>query len=510
MSLKKNILANYLSQIYVSLVGIVMVPVYVKYMGAEAYGLIGFYAMLQAWFQLLDVGLTPTMARESAKFQGGGSDASQLRQLLRALEGLFTAVALAGATLMIFAARPIATSWLKVEHLPLDEVICAIEIMGVTVALRWICGLYRGAITGFEQLVWLGGFNAVVATARFILVVPLFIFVGATPAHFFIFQLCVALAEAVTLFLKTYRLLPKIEIGVETLGFWNWSPLRRTLKFSLSIAFTGSIWVLVTQTDKLLLSKLLPLAQYAYFTLAVLMASGVLIVSGPVSTALLPRLTRMNYAGDDPGLLRLYRTGTQLVAAVAFPASLMLAAFAKEIIFAWTGDEAIANGAAPILRLYALGNGILSVSAFPYYLQYAKGNLRLHLIGSFLFVLVLIPSLIWATRTYGVVGAGFAWLFANTVYFICWIPFVHVRFFKNMHVRWLMRDVLCSFFLAGGAVLICRWICDEFLTWPDSRAAVALLICIFGSLVLLVSSAAVDGSGQIYRKLLIFRLANTR
>lgn len=55
MSLKKNILANYLSQIYVSLVGIVMVPVYVKYMGAEAYGLIGFYAMLQAWFQLLDV-----------------------------------------------------------------------------------------------------------------------------------------------------------------------------------------------------------------------------------------------------------------------------------------------------------------------------------------------------------------------------------------------------------------------------------------------------------------------
>ena len=97
MSLKKNILAHYLSQIYVSLVGIVMVPVYVKYMGAEAYGLIGFYAMLQAWFQLLDVGLTPTMARESAKFQGGGGDASQLRQLLRALEGLFTAVALAGA-----------------------------------------------------------------------------------------------------------------------------------------------------------------------------------------------------------------------------------------------------------------------------------------------------------------------------------------------------------------------------------------------------------------------------
>ncbi|MGH9879537.1 MAG: oligosaccharide flippase family protein, partial [Nitrososphaerales archaeon] len=68
MSLKRNIIANYASQIYVTLIGIVMVPLYVRYMGAEAYGLVGFFAMLQAWFQLLDMGLTPTMARETARF----------------------------------------------------------------------------------------------------------------------------------------------------------------------------------------------------------------------------------------------------------------------------------------------------------------------------------------------------------------------------------------------------------------------------------------------------------
>ena len=48
MSLKKNILASYVSQTYVTLIGIVMVPVYVKYMGVEAYGLVGIFTMLRA------------------------------------------------------------------------------------------------------------------------------------------------------------------------------------------------------------------------------------------------------------------------------------------------------------------------------------------------------------------------------------------------------------------------------------------------------------------------------
>lgn len=96
MSFKRNILANYVSQIYVTLIGIVMVPMYVRYMGAEAYGLVGFFAMLQAWFQLLDMGLTPTMARETARFNGGATDAQSLRRLLRAMEGIFIGVAVLG------------------------------------------------------------------------------------------------------------------------------------------------------------------------------------------------------------------------------------------------------------------------------------------------------------------------------------------------------------------------------------------------------------------------------
>ena len=315
MSLKRNILASYISQIYVTLIGIIMVPMYVRYMGAEAYGLVGFFAMLQAWFQLLDMGLTPTMARETARFSGGATDALSLRRLLRALEGIFVGVAVLGAATLLAGSGVIAESWLKVQQLPLIEVQHAIMLMAVIVALRWVCGLYRGAINGFERLVWLSGFNIAIATARFVLVIPFFIYVGTSPTQFFSYQLALAVIEVVMLVWQTYHLLPKPDAGQRTP--WRWEPLRGVLKFSLSIAFTGSVWVLVTQTDKLVLSKLLTLADYAYFTLAVLVASGVMVISGPISGALLPRLSRLAASGDDAGLIRLYRHATQLVAVIA-------------------------------------------------------------------------------------------------------------------------------------------------------------------------------------------------
>ena len=472
MSLKRNIFANYVGQIYVTLISILLVPIYVKYMGAEAYGLVGFYAMLQAWFVLLDMGLTPTMARETARFQGGANDALSLRRLLRALEGIFIGVALLGAAAMMLGSNFIATKWLKVQQLPLVEVQNAIMLIAMVVALRWVCGLYRGAINGFERMVWLNSFNMVIATVRFALVVPFLIYVEATPTYFFGYQLVVALIEVAVLVTQTYRLMPKVDTNRSIP--WAWQPLRAVLKFSLTIAFTSAVWVLVTQTDKLILSGLIPLTDYAFFTLAVLVASGIMVISGPISGALLPRMTKLNAEGDDAGLFRLYRNATQMVAVIAIPAALMLAFFAEPILWAWTGNAEIARKAAPVLTLYALGNGILALAAFPYYLQFAKGDLKLHLIGNALFVTIFIPLLFWATRKYGMIGAGYAWIIANLLPFIFWLPFVHRRFVKGLHIQWLLHDVLPTLVLSTIAAYILR----QLIVWPESQLPVVIVILI--------------------------------
>lgn len=481
MSIKRNIAATYASQIYVTLIGIVMVPLYVRYMGAEAYGLVGFFAMLQAWFQLLDMGLTPTMARETARFKGGATDALSLRRLLRSLEVIFVAVAVLGGGTMVLGAATIAETWLKVEQLPIAEVEHALRLMALIVALRWVAGLYRGAISGLEQLVWLSYFNMAIATFRFVLVLPFLIYVGSRPSDFFAYQLVLAVAELAVLVFQTYRLFPRAELAGRTP--MEWAPLRAVLKFSLSIAFTSSVWVLVTQVDKLLLSKLLLLSDYAHFSLAVLVASGVMVISGPISGALLPRLARLAAERDDDGLYRLYRNATQLVAVIAAPAALVLAIFSEQVLWAWTGDAAIARAAHPVLSLYALGNGVLALAAFPYYLQFAKGDLKLHLLGNVLFVLLLVPALVLATMHFGVKGAGWAWLGANSLYFVLWIPIVHRRFTTHLHLKWLFEDVLQIAVPSAAAGLLLA----ALVTWPQDRLAVGAMIMFISLSMLLVA-----------------------
>ena len=482
MSLKVNILVNLISQVYVCLIGIIILPSYLHYMGAETYGLVGFFGVLQGWFQLLDIGLTPTMARETARFNGGASNSYRLRSLLRYFEGIFIGISLLVGGSIIIGASEIAKNWLKVQHLEIKDVQHSIMLMAIIVALRWVCGLYRSVINGFERFVWLSGFNITIATARYVMVIPFFIYFGSSPTQFFTYQLVLTVIEIVVLTFKTYSFLPPNFSDNNTNG--ESAHLGSVFKFSVGIAFSGTVWVLVTQIDKLLMSKILPLSNYAYFTMAVLVAGGVSFISGPISGALLPRLSKVAAQGQDDGVIHLYRNATQLVGIIAIPAALILAFFSEQVLFAWTGDSVVAREAAPILTLYALGNGILALNAFPYYLQYAKGDLYLHMIGNAFFLVALVPALIWATLRFGMTGAGFAWLGANVVYFCLWIPKVHHRFAKGLHSKWLIVDVGSIFLITLlGAVLIKR-----LIVWPCERLHIAELIMFVSMCLVIIAS----------------------
>lgn len=495
MSLKSNILANYASQLYVTGVAIIILPLYIKYMGTEAYGLVGFFTMLQAWFVLLDMGLTLTIGRETARYFGGSLSALAYRQLYRALSVIFIGVAIIGGGALFFLAEQIADRWLTIETLDISEVLISVQIMAVSVALRWLCGLYRGVVTGAEHLVWLSGFNAVIATLRFITVFGTMALYGFTPTVFFLHQFAVAIIELIGLYWRSQRLLPSKKSLVQAIG-WSINPIKPVLKFALSIAFTSSIWVLVTQTDKLILSGILPLAEYGYFTLAVLVASGIMIVSGPVSSAIMPRMANLHAQGKQAEMIQIYRSATQIVSVLAGTASLVIAFYPQQLLFVWTGDRILSETVAPILRLYALGNALLAVGAFPYYLQYALGNLRYHLIGNVIMVAILLPSIIWAASHYGGVGAGYAWLGMNLLYFIFWVGYVHRQLTPGLHIKWLLNDTLAIY---APVVLVLSGSVLAGLSINNESRMLSFLLLMLMSLICVL--AAVLGAERVREKI---------
>jgi len=81
-----NILANLSGTAWSALIGLAMVPLYIRLLGIEAYGLIGFSITLQAILQILDFGLSPTVNRELARFSVLEDKAGEARDFVRTLE----------------------------------------------------------------------------------------------------------------------------------------------------------------------------------------------------------------------------------------------------------------------------------------------------------------------------------------------------------------------------------------------------------------------------------------
>lgn len=482
MSLKRNIVASYVSQAYVTLIGIITLPLYIKYMGTEAFGLVGFFAMLQASFSLLDLGLTPTISRETARFRAGAHDVLTYRRLFRALSVIFITIAIVGGGSLFLLSGLISEHWLKVKNISGAEVHFALQVMAISVALRWMTGLYRGVVSGSERLVWLGGFNAFIATLRFLGVLPVLWWFGATPSTFFTYQFFVALTEYTGLWLRSKQLLPILSGNQRATLGWSFKPVKSILGFSLSIALTSGIWVVVTQTDKLIMSGMLTLEEYGYFTLAVLVASGIMMVSSPISGAIMPRLVKLDAEGKQEELIQVYRNATQLVTVIAGSVSIVLSAFAEPILYLWTGNKQIAQTAAPVMALYAIGYSFLAVAAFPYYLQYAKGNLKLHIIGSFLYIAILLPVLFLATKQYGMIGAAYAWLFINLLHFTSWTYIVHNKYLQGIHRQWLFRDVMSPLILP-----ICIYLVVNNIMYSNQRTLLFSEIFFVGILIFLTA-----------------------
>ena len=65
--LQKNIAANIAGSIWQALMGLIFIPFYIKFMGIESWGLIGFFYTLLIMFTLLDLGLSNTLNRELAR-----------------------------------------------------------------------------------------------------------------------------------------------------------------------------------------------------------------------------------------------------------------------------------------------------------------------------------------------------------------------------------------------------------------------------------------------------------
>jgi O-antigen/teichoic acid export membrane protein len=429
----------------------------------EAYGLVGFYSTLLGALAFADMGFTATLNRELARISARRDSTSEMRDLLRTYESIYLCMSSVLAFAIWVLAPAIAQKWLHSKGLPAHEVAAAIRLMGVAVAFQFFSGLYIGGLMGLQrqveanvlQISW-----GVLRGAGAVLVLWLW---SPTILVFAAWQL---ISNGVYCLFAHFSLWRALSFsGVQCRVRFRWLALRNTWRYAATMSTLAVVSTLLTQTDKLAVSRMLSLEILGYYSLATALAAVPSTLAAPIALAVFPCFTVLVERRDHASMRRLYHRTCKLVTVAALPAGLTIALFADNLLQAWTGSAVTARQAGLVASLLLAGQVLQVMCVVPYYVTLANNCVGLSLRLGIASVVFITPLLICLILKYGVVGAGISWLVMNT----CTVPFYiymfHRRFFPGELQSWVLRDVLPPLLAALPIVLLARL----FLPVPSSR-----------------------------------------
>ena len=457
--------------------GVAFVPFYIKYLGIEAYGLVGIFAILQSSLGLLDMGMKPALGREMARFTAGAHNAQSIRDLLRSIE-VISAIISIGIALCIWAAAAwLASDWITSKDLPTAVVRQSFAVMGVVIALRFVESIYISTIVGLQRQVLESMVSSGIATARGLGAVAMLAWVSPTIGAFFIWQGLISLITIPILALIVYREIPTAPRSAR----FSLPAIVAIWRFAAGVMLITLLALLLTQVDKILLSRLLPLKVFAFYALAGVLTNTLYMLTNPISAAFYPQFTELVTRQDTIALRRAYHQAAQLTVVVVGAAAVVLIVFADSVVHLWTANAQLTMQVAPLLKVMVLGTLVNALVGIPYQMQLAHGWTKLTIKINGVAVVFLIPAILYVVPIYGAIGAAWIWVVLNVGYLIVDIYFMHRRLIPTEKWRWYREDVAIPLIVATMTALVCRSISPRDMS---KIAEFSMLIMSSGCVVL--------------------------
>lgn len=453
---KKNIIANLVGKVFTGIMSLALVPFYIKFLGIESYGLVGIFSSLLVILSICDMGLSTTLNREIAILSALPHSSQEMHDLVRTLELPYFIMSILTGIIVIVSSGLMSTYWLKPHNLSHDTVRQCLMLMGIIIVFRLPASLYTGGLAGLQKQVLLNILTIIIVTLQGVGSVLILWLVSPTIQAFFLWQILTSILNIALLCLclqwampsRTRR--PHFDKNVFS-GLWHFAAGMT------GITATSSI---LTQIDKIILSKLLSLEMFGYYNIAAIVANSLYYLIGPIFTAVFPRMSQLVRTKDQVQLVSLYHKSCQAMAIAIAPVAVVLAFFSKEVLMVWTQDPSIADKTHLMVSLLVIGTAMNGLMNLPYALQLAYGWIKLPLCVNVLSVIILVPLILHLTTTFGVVGAASGWLILNSLYIIIVIPLMHRRLLNGEISRWYALDVclpfLCACIVAGtGRFAMC-------------------------------------------------------
>lgn len=400
-SLVGNTLWNLAGTFLPLLVGLAAVPLLLRALGIERFGLLSLIWMLTGYFGLLDLGFGRALTKLVAEHVGH-ERYGDLPALVWTALWLMSAFGAAGSVALVLAAEPVVRGVLNIP-LPLQqEAVGAIWFLALSVPVAIAASGLRGVMEGLHLFKLANLIRMPLAALTFLAPLAVSVF---TPDLLLVSAslLVVRLLGLVAHWIACVRAMPELA-----------RPRRpdRVL-FSLLLGFGG--WLTVTNVvgplmiylDRFVIGSISDLAAVAYYATPYDLVTKLLFVPIALAGVLFPMFS--GASAQSRGASGALMTGSlAAVFAILFPVIIFGVAFAREGLALWLGD-AFASNSFRVLQWLAAGVLVNSMAQVPFTYVQGAGRpdwiAKLHLLELPLYLL----GLWWMLEVAGIVGAAIAW-----------------------------------------------------------------------------------------------------
>lgn len=398
-----NSAANLVAQLLQPALSILLVPFYIHFLGVEAFGLIVFFTTLVTVLGIFTKSIASSLQREVA-IRSQRPSGDDLARLILTFETAYFALGISLAVLVAVALPLFGEDWIQSQYLPDNTIDRCTIVVALRLAVAFPASVYHAIFIGTERQVLGNMIYAGYVLASTILGAAV-IYLYQSIVAFYIVDLIAAVASTLVYRSAVERILGP---AVRQARF-HWQEIRNLLSFSAGIAWTSSVGVLVTQFDRIEISRTLNLWSLAIYGTAAAGGQLVSLVSGAFLTAAYPQMCQAALEKSHTTLSGMLARNARIVSVLAATLSLPLIAFAHEALEIWTMKPNVAAEALEVMQVYVAGSIMLALASTVYQAQTALGISRYGVYFNTA-ALLWFPATVWLlVDRLGISGAAVAW-----------------------------------------------------------------------------------------------------
>lgn len=463
----KNILFNSLGQAWQVLLALGSVPILVRGLGVDLYGLLSLLgASLNVVF-LMDLGIGAALVKYIAELDAK-RDRTKIARLIGSCILFYGGLGVLFFILLISFAKVLLQDGFRVPSAFLEEATLAFYVGAFSVLFAFPLTVLISIPVALQRMDLSSGLNTFVGTLN-ILGAVILVSLGQGLVSILAWQVLTILIYfglAVWVWRRYFSY-------IEHVFCLDWILLYQIFRFSGFKIFSSLSGIVVFHLDRLLVGTFFPLRELAYYTVAVTIAQKLITLVTHVTVAVFPAVSSFHGGEEAEKARQIYIRYSKLVVLLTLPLAVGLFIFPREILQLWVGPE-FAYSSQAALRALSIGFLLAAFAGMPG--VFAEGMGRPDIPALFAcvsaalnlsFTLLLIPY--WGTAAPGI------GLTLNALAQVPW--FIHTvnRSIAGLSSGQYLKEVFARPFLAGIVLVLLFSLVKDLVT---SGTAFAVLVLV--------------------------------